>query len=233
MEEKKEERSLNQRLMDAMAEMENPKKEKSGYNYKYETLEQVLGIVRPALSSNGLMLTQGQRYDEQSGGWVLETAVFDGSERVIMDSRKIEEYSDAQKAGSWETYMRRYALRTAFGLTGEDDDGAATKGVSKQNPTAKRNTAASGDIFKGAKVTEMASDELMEKIDFKIDDLAKIRGVSFDDVKDALMKSKTMKGVKGYEQMTNEQANNALCLLVQWEGKADTKGEYYDEDVDF
>lgn len=206
--------------MDAMAEMENPKKEKPGYNYKYETLEQVLGIVRPALSNNGLMLTQGQRYDEQSGGWVLETAVFDGSTQVVMDTRKIEEYSDAQKAGSWETYMRRYALRTAFGLTGEDDDGAATKGAGRQNPTAKRNTAASSDIVMGAKVTEMASDALMEKIDGKVEELAKMRGVTFDEAKDALIKSKTMNGVEGYESMTKEQANNALMLLIQWIDKA-------------
>ena len=126
---------FNERLLEAMREMVNPTKEsvatvptKGGgkYTYKYETLDQVLAIVRPALMRNGLGLTQYVR------DGFLCTAVFDVSEIRVMDERQVPNTSDPQAFGSWETYMRRYSLRSVFGLCGEDDDGAAAKGASEQ-----------------------------------------------------------------------------------------------------
>lgn len=221
---KKDDRSFNKRLMDAMAEMENPTKSKTAdtgkIKYKYETLDQVLAVVRPALTKNGLAFTQSQRFDSSTGGFVLDTIVFDDGESRTMDSRPMPARSDAQQAGSWETYMRRYALRTAFGLTGEDDDGAATKSTNNQNHASKRNTAAQSDVFKGAKVTEMASDALMGKLDEKIDQLAVLRNKTAEEVKKALMDSKTMSDASDYANLTAKQANTALCLLVKWLGDA-------------
>lgn len=229
---KKDDRSFNKRLMDAMAEMENPTKSKQAYNYKYETLEQVLGIVRPALLNYGLMLYQSVKWDERYNGFKLETGVFGESESRIMDERPFHTCDDAQAEGSWETYMRRYALRTAFGLTGEDDDGAATKSTNNQNHTSKRNTAAQSDVFKGAKVTEMASDALMGKLDAKIAELAEIRGVEPETVKESLMKSKTMNGATDYNSLTKDQANAALCQLIAWADKANVEN-LADEDYEF
>ena len=124
---------LQRNLLAAMAEMANPVKSntakvptKNGksYSYKYESLDQVLACIRPALQRHGLGLSQGIK--ARSDGAVLETAVFDDLEWLVLDSRPIPEAADAQQRGSWETYLRRYALRSAFGLAGEDDDGAAT-----------------------------------------------------------------------------------------------------------
>lgn len=229
---KKDERTFNKRLIDAMAEMENPTKSKQAYKYKYETLEQVLGIVRPALMNNGLMLFQSVKWDERFNGFKLETGVFGESESRIMDERPFHTCDDAQAEGSWETYMRRYALRTAFGLTGEDDDGAATKGAGNQNPTAKRNTASQNDVFKGAKVTEMASDALMDRVDAKIAELAELRGVSPEKVEESLMKSKAMKDAKDYSDLTKDQANTALCQLIAWAEKANSE-MLADDDFEF
>nr|WP_314638705.1 ERF family protein [uncultured Olsenella sp.] len=127
--------TFEERLVSAMALMANPQKlstatvpTKGGgkFTYKYETLEQVLAAVRPPLLANGIGLTQAQEWSDKSGGYVLRTVVFDEGTRLVMDERPIFATTNAQEAGSWETYMRRYALRSAFGLCGEDDDGEAT-----------------------------------------------------------------------------------------------------------
>lgn len=236
----KDERSFNKRLMDAMAEMENPTKGKTAkvptknggsYQYNYESLDQVLEIVDPALANNGLRQRQRQGWHEGCNSFVLETIVFDDTEERIMDTRPIKPQADAQKDGSYETYMRRYALKTVFGLAGEDDDGAATKSTNTQNPTPKRNTAAQSDVFKGAKVTEMASDGIMAKLDAKVDQLAELKGKTAEEVRNALMDSKTMKGAD-YSSLTAQQANAALCLLVKWLGDANASN-LADDDYEF
>ena len=221
MTDKKDERGFYARLIDAMKEMENPTKSKQAYKYKYETLEQVLGVIRPALAKNGLMLTQCQVKDPMSGRQVLETHVFDANgKEITMDSRPIPTCDDAQKQGSWETYLRRYALRTAFGLTGEDDDGEAT--LQKNN----------NDVMKGAKITEMASDKQMKMIHAKLSELADLRGVSKGDAEAALIASKTMNGAD-IDNLTKQQASDAITLLITWVDKAQPKTELYDDDQEF
>ena len=218
--EEKDERGFYARLIDAMKEMENPTKSKQAYKYKYETLEQVLGVIRPSLAKNGLMLTQCQKdIDERQ---ILETYVFDANgEKLLMDSRPIPTCDDAQKQGSWETYLRRYSLRTAFGLTGEDDDGEAT--LQKNN----------SGVMKGAKVTEMASYKQMQMIHAKLNELADLRGVSKEDAIAAVKASKTMNGAD-MDNLTKQQASDAITLLISWIDKAQpAEPELYDEDQEF
>lgn len=127
--------NFNKRLSLAMASMPNPVKDAKAYNYKYETLDQVLAIVQPALMANGLFVNQGIEWGAE--GYELRTVVYDtegGIDCKVMDSRPVKLTGDSQKDGSAETYARRYALKTVFGLCGEDDDGAAS---SKKPVTAK------------------------------------------------------------------------------------------------
>lgn len=114
------------RLAEAMASMPNPRKDTKAYNYKYETLDQVLSIVQPALMAEGLFAVQG--VIDRGDGFVLVTKVFDSQsdETFVADTRPLMFGDDQQRNGSYETYARRYALKTVFGLCGEDDDGAAT-----------------------------------------------------------------------------------------------------------
>lgn len=128
-------KNLRARLVDATAEMVNPTKSKeakvptkngSQFTYHYESLDQVLAAVRPPLMKRSIGLTQRQVWSDNTNSYALETVVFDGDEEIVLDTRPLHDGTDAQATGSWETYMRRYALRSAFGLAGEDDDGAAT-----------------------------------------------------------------------------------------------------------
>lgn len=132
---------LRTRLIEAMAEMANPAKSnkatvptKSGrtYTYNYESLDQVLAAIRPPLMAHGIGLTQPMDWNEVTGCWVLRTVVFDAEERLELDVRPVYPTADAQTSGSFETYMRRYALRSAFGLCGEDDDGQVATNMARE-----------------------------------------------------------------------------------------------------
>lgn len=135
------------RLADAVASMPNPVKDTKAYNYKYETLDQVLAIVQPALKEHGLYVQQGMCHDTAMG-WYLRTVIYDTTDAkpYPVDIRPVQFGPDQQKNGSYETYARRYALKTVFGLCGEDDDGAATAAkpaktgkVPQQTETAPQN----------------------------------------------------------------------------------------------
>ena len=117
---------FNARLAAAIAEMPNPVKDTKAYQYSYETLPQVLGIVQPALLKNGLYVMQGMVMGEE-GKTCLITTIFDtmSNDKFPADSRPVHLVGDSRKDGSAETYARRYALKTVFGLAGEDDDGEA------------------------------------------------------------------------------------------------------------
>ena len=116
------------RLADAMSAMPNPVKDTKAYNYKYETLDQVLAIVQPALMERGMFVQQGVCHDADAGYWYLRTIIVDAEDGTghDMDVRPLMFGDDQQRNGSYETYARRYALKTVFGLCGEDDDGAKT-----------------------------------------------------------------------------------------------------------
>lgn len=122
------------KIIKAMAGMRNPKRDATAdvkkYKYTYATLEQVLSIVKPQLFAHELVLLQ--RVEHRDGEYYLTTSIADAAETLELDIRPITFTGDAQRDGSLETYYRRYALMTVFGLAGEDDDGAATK-----KPTGK------------------------------------------------------------------------------------------------
>lgn len=208
------ERTFEQRLMDAMAEMVNPTKDKKvsfgNTRYSYETLDQVLAIIRPALLNHGLALVQGVKWHEQYNGYVLETGAMDAKETRILDVRPMPSCDNAQSEGSWETYKRRYALRTAFGLTGEDDDGEATKRQSKP---------------------QLAPQTLMRKVMDAVTTLGDIRGASNDEVIDGLMKTGAMAGCS-FDALTTDKANDALSQLNAWINIANEQNMAR-EDIDF
>lgn len=153
MAEEKKADSLGMRLIRAMMAMENPTKDTDGHNYKYATLDQVLEIVQPALFKESLGVIQVQEIVD--GNSIQVTYLIDGLAPGLtlhrLDTRPVYIYENAQRTGSFETYMRRYANLCAFGLAPEDDDGAkTTKGEGKrkaQKPTSSAVETAKGRLW--------------------------------------------------------------------------------------
>lgn len=142
-----ERKPLGDRLIEAMGEMANPTKSNTAtvptrnggqYRYNYESLDQVLAAVRPPLIAHGIGLTQQVAWKEITNTYVLRTIVFDSTERQVLDERPMYMSADAQACGSFETYMRRYALRSAFGLCGEDDDGQVATNMARSKAAQAR-----------------------------------------------------------------------------------------------
>ena len=115
------------KFIKAKAAMPAPVKDTKAYNYQYATLSQVKEIVDKACADHGIGYVQ---YQEDGH---LYTRVFDveNSETVVVDCRRLSDGNDQQR-GSSETYQRRYALLTVFGLAPEDDDGAAASAPKTQ-----------------------------------------------------------------------------------------------------
>lgn len=144
-------KTINERFLLALKNMKDPIKDTSAYKYSYSKLPQITGIIRPALQEQGLDFSQrainvaeGDKYT-----FILETRIFDKDSEVILDRRPLCFTADAQKTGSYETYMRRYALLTVFGLApkDEDDDGYITTTAGnkqKTKPAVTANSVADG-----------------------------------------------------------------------------------------
>lgn len=121
-------------------EVEDPKKTKTAtitqnVTRKYADLEEVLGVCRPLLKSNGLSIFQfpGTIVDNKQS---LTTIVGHSSGQWIQGTMQIELQSGPNKAqgtGIIISYARRYAIAAVMGLAQKDDD-AETNGNGKPVP---------------------------------------------------------------------------------------------------
>ena len=106
--------------------------------YKYALLTDVLKCVVPPLLDEGVFLYQGIANDG-----MLETVALMGDEKLVLDSRRVNMNGTSQEQGSAETYAKRYALCTAFCISGmEDDDGNAASSQPGQDVLGEATIAA-------------------------------------------------------------------------------------------
>jgi len=114
-------------------EVTNPKNTAKNpqFNSKYAPLQDILSLVRPLLSKQGLSLLQTTTGDLEGvtiitillheSGEFLETDPFVlKGEQSIRGGGKV---LNVQGAGSMITYLRRYQISALLGLSSEDDDG--------------------------------------------------------------------------------------------------------------
>jgi len=111
------------------------------FKSKYADLSSVMDACMPALTANGLAVTQPVRRED--GEMVLYTILHhadsdqemcDGGMPLIVNKR------DMQGLGSALTYARRYGLMAMAGIAADDDDGnaaAAAPPPPKAKPTQK------------------------------------------------------------------------------------------------
>ena len=129
---------ITKALSALQAEITDPKKDTSGYGYKYATLDQVLAIVRPLMAKHGLAHTQMvTSVPTEYSVIYVSTRIMHVSGEYIeaalgMPIENAKGMSKAQSIGSVITYARLYALQSILGIAAEEDtDAASLKSASK------------------------------------------------------------------------------------------------------
>lgn len=100
----------------------------SSYTYKYADLSDVLEMVRPILSAQGLALAQPVRVERDAAGYraVVTTVLLHTSGERLSEETAMPCGEDrAQAIGSAITYAKRYGACGMLGLATEDDDDGA------------------------------------------------------------------------------------------------------------
>ena len=138
--------NISKALAGAVSQIEDAKRTESGHNYNYADLAGVLAAARPALIANELAVIQ-MPSSTPEGHIRVETRILHSSGEWIesdisLPSETLNSRNIAMAAGSAITYLRRYSLAGALGITQIDDDSASLtqpkKTVSKKAAVKKQ-----------------------------------------------------------------------------------------------
>lgn len=127
---------LMQSLITANQKIVNPKNTTVNpfFKKKYAPLGDILTMVRPILTENGLSIVQNISTDDRSVS--IETGLYHISGQYIISDKlqMSSEKATPQGQGSAITYGRRYQLSAFLNIASEDDDDAnhATKEEEKE-----------------------------------------------------------------------------------------------------
>jgi hypothetical protein len=95
------------------------------FKSKYVTLDSILDTLRPILTSNGLMLTQGSQQPETMQAVTVESRIIHTSGEWISTTVTIPVTKpDAHGLGSALTYGRRYSVSALLAISADEDDDA-------------------------------------------------------------------------------------------------------------
>ena len=127
--------NIYEKLLEVQKEIKPIVKDSTNPHFKnkYFDINTLLHEVKPILSKQGLVLTQG--LDNLDGKICLVTCITMASDVQANITYKcpLPECTDAQKYGSAITYFRRYALQSLLALEADDDDGEGSKPKPSQN----------------------------------------------------------------------------------------------------
>jgi len=156
-------KTIYQKIADLRADIKPFKKDKTGFNYKYFDINQMIEVIQPLLEKHKLLLTQpltniGERM-------AIETRIvdLDNEKEMIYSTIPLLELADAQKMGGCITYFRRYALQSLLFLEAEDDDGKKAVEPLKTPPKAP----VSNDKTKIKELCDKQEDTLKTAEDYK------------------------------------------------------------------
>jgi len=113
------------KIYEFLAKVENPKKNKRNpfFNSNYADLEATKAVVKNAASPLGLQvfvrLSPNEEHPELTK---FSCIITDQKNERCLSSYYVKLPEDPQKAGSAETFHRRYILQAGCDIIGEDDD---------------------------------------------------------------------------------------------------------------
>jgi len=114
-------------LIKAQSQMQGISKEgkNPAFRSKYVTLDSILDTLRPILTSNGLMLTQGSQEPQAMQAVTVESRIIHTSGEWISTTVTIPVTKpDAHGLGSALTYGRRYSVSALLAISADEDDDA-------------------------------------------------------------------------------------------------------------
>ena len=157
-------------LQNFQHEVENPKKSKKAYDYKYAPLEVVIDTVKPALEKHGLSFSQSTGYDGNK--ITVQTIIWHESGQYIAFDKlglppdDVEQQSRVQSSGSAITYGRRYSLSAALGIASEEDTDAKPNNPSSDESNKDKKKKETTTNNKDSKVSiEAIRNDIQENID--------------------------------------------------------------------
>lgn len=112
--------------------------------WKYNTTEDMLAAVEPALDKYDLLLYHSKRYLPEVDTTLLVTGICHTPTNKMLEDETVIHYDpkDPKSLGSWITYARRYAIMGLLGLLprdDEDNDGALYEYVQRRTPSQASN----------------------------------------------------------------------------------------------
>ena len=182
-------------LAQAQAEIQNPAKTADNpfFKSKYADLAEVLSVVRPAFSSNGLSVVQfPYSTDEQVG---VTTMISHSSGQWMQGDIALPlqvAKNIAQDAGKIVTYLRRYSLAAAAGVAQEDPD--ANLSSDKDSNTGKVTTIKAITQAQAAQINRLIEETGSNSVAFLnfagADSVDAIPRSKYEEVHDALLSKK-------------------------------------------
>jgi len=162
--------NISKALAGAVSHIEDAKRTEAGHNYNYADLAGVLAVARPALIANELAVIQ-MPGSTPEGHIRVETRILHSSGEWIesdisLPSETLNTRNIAMAAGSAITYLRRYSLAGALGITQIDDDSAS---LTQPKKTPSKKSAVKKQIAAVAKTPESAEYEITAIIQAGLD----------------------------------------------------------------
>lgn len=121
------------------------------YKSKYADLSNVLEVCKGPLLEEGVTIVQST-FSDGENHYVETCLVHESGEFVSSGNLRLELKSkDMQQLGSAITFAKRYSLQSLLSIPSEDDDGNATRSVSKPveaTPASIASPAVNGGGFK-------------------------------------------------------------------------------------
>ena len=141
-------------LNKVVSEIKDVAKNSNGYGYRYATLDEVLKAVRPLCAKYGISIIQSQNINKETGFVEINTMLLHTSGEYIVTKvespyEKLKGMNDYQSTGASVTYLRRYGLSMALGVSSEEDTDTNTN-----TNTTNTNTSLDGLKQLGIEIEE-------------------------------------------------------------------------------
>jgi len=110
------------------------KNDKNYYSKAYANLDGIIETIKPELKKCKLALIQSVEPTDAIGLLCRTRIIHESGEWIESTTYLTAEKNTPQGFGSATTYLRRYGLQAALGLSAEDDDGEQAEQPSRERP---------------------------------------------------------------------------------------------------